>query len=312
MTRNDPPWEALRTFGAVMREGGLSGAARRLGLSQPTVGRHIDALEAALGAALFARSPRGLTPTQAARDLAPHVEAMSLAAGAAQRAATSAASPDRGVVRLTASAIVGAEVLPPILARFSADHPAITIELALSNRNQDLARGEADLAVRMARPAQSGLVARRIGRTPIGLYAHRDYLARFGAPLSLADLAQHCVIGFDRDDSSARSVGAKAPFTREAFRFRCDDELAQIAALRAGVGIGGCQEGVARRTPELVAVLPGAVRFALETWLVMHEDLKATPRIRLLFDALAAGLADYLRGRGLFQRSSPVFSPLAS
>ena len=312
MTRNDPPWEALRTFGEAMRDGSLSGAARRLSLSQPTVGRHIDALEAAFGVALFARSPRGLAPTQAARDLAPHVEAMALAAGAAQRAAASAAAPDRGVVRLTASAVVGAEVLPPILARFSADHPAITLELSLSNRNQDLARGEADLAVRMARPTQGALVARRVGRTPIGLYAHRDYLARFGTPQSLADLAQHCVIGFDRDDSSARMVGAKAPFTREAFRFRCDDELAQIAALRAGVGIGGCQEGVARKTPELVPVLPGAVRFGLEMWLVMHEDLKATRRVRLLYDALAAGLADYLRGRGLFQNSSPAASPLAS
>ena len=301
----------MRTFGEVMRDGTLSGAARRLSLSQPTVGRHIDALEAAFGATLFARSPRGLTPTQAARDLAPHVEAMSLAAAAAERAAASAASPDRGVVRLTASAVIGVEVLPPILARFSADHPAITIELALSNRNQDLARGEADLAVRMARPTQSGLVARRIGRTPIGLYAHRDYLARFGTPLSLADLAHHCLIGFDRDDSSARSVGAGGPFTREAFRFRCDDDVAQIAALRAGVGVGGCQEGVARRSPELVPVLPSAVRFALEMWLVMHEDLKATPRIRLLFEALAAGLADYLRGRGQFQRSAPA-SPFVS
>jgi DNA-binding transcriptional LysR family regulator len=312
MTRNDPPWEALRTFGEAMRDGSLSGAARRLSLSQPTVGRHIDALEAAFGVALFARSPRGLAPTQAARDLAPHVEAMALAAGAAQRAAASAAAPDRGVVRLTASAVVGAEVLPPILARFSADHPAIAIELALSNRNQDLARGEADLAVRMARRPLGARVARGGARTPIGLYAHRDYLARFGTPQSLADLAQHCVIGFDRDDSSARMVGAKAPFTREAFRFRCDDELAQIAALRAGVGIGGCQEGVARKTPELVPVLPGAVRFGLEMWLVMHEDLKATRRVRLLYDALAAGLADYLRGRGLFQNSSPAASPLAS
>jgi DNA-binding transcriptional LysR family regulator len=164
----------------------------------------------------------------------------------------------------------------------------------------------------LARPTLGALVARRVGRTPIGLYAHRDYLARFGTPQSLADLAQHCVIGFDRDDSSARMVGAKAPFTREAFRFRCDDELAQIAALRAGVGIGGCQEGVARKTPELVPVLPGAVRFGLEMWLVMHEDLKATRRVRLLYDALAAGLADYLRGRGLFQNSSPAASPLAS
>jgi len=295
MTKRDPPWDALRTFAEVLRDGSLSGAARRLGLSQPTVGRHVDALEAALGVALFARSPRGLTPTQAARDLAPHVAAMRVAAGAAERAAASAAAPDRGVVRLTASHVVGVEVLPPILARFSAEHPAIAIELALSNRNQDLARGEADLAVRMARPTQGGLVARRIGRVPIGLYAHRDYLARFGAPESVADLAQHCVIGFDRDDSSFRSVGGEGPFSREAFRFRCDDEIAQIAALRAGVGIGGCQDGVARRTPELVPVLPGAVRFGLEMWLVMHEDLKSTRRVRRLYDALAAGLTDYLR-----------------
>ena len=295
MTKRDPPWDALRTFAEVLRDGSLSGAARRLGLSQPTVGRHVDALEAALGVALFARSPRGLTPTQAARDLAPHVAAMRVAAGAAERAAASAAAPDRGVVRLTASHVVGVEVLPPILARFSTEHPAIAIELALSNRNQDLARGEADLAVRMARPTQGGLVARRIGRVPIGLYAHRDYLARFGAPESVADLAQHCVIGFDRDDSSFRSVGGEGPFSREAFRFRCDDEIAQIAALRAGVGIGGCQDGVARRTPELVPVLPGAVRFGLEMWLVMHEDLKSTRRVRRLYDALAAGLTDYLR-----------------
>ena len=312
MARRDPPWEALRTFAEVMREGGLSGAARRLSLSQPTVGRHIDALEAALGVALFARSPRGLTPTQVARDLAPHVAAMSVAAEAAQRAATGAASPDRGVVRLTASQVVGVEVLPPILARFSADHPAIAIELALSNRNQDLARGEADLAVRMTRPTQSGLVARRIGRVPIALYAHRDYLARFGTPHSVADLADHAVIGFDRDDSALRSVGGAAHFTREAFRFRCDDDVAQIAALRAGVGIAGCQEGVGRRTPELVPVLPNLVRFELEMWLVMHEDLKATRRVRLMYDALAAGLTDYLRGRGLFQNSSAAVSPLAS
>ena len=117
----------------------------------------------------------------------------------------------------------------------------------------------------------------------------------------LAAVVRHCVVGFDRDDSSFRSVGAKGPFTREAFRLRCDDELAQIAALRVGGGIGGCREGVARRQPDLIPVLPGAARFALEMRQVMHEDLKATPPIRLLFDALAAGLADDLRGRSLFE-----------
>ena len=314
MSKRQPPWDALRTFGEVMREGGLSGAARRLALSQPTVGRHIDALEASLGVALFARSPRGLTPTQAALDLAPHVAAMTAAAGAAQRAASGEAALDRGVVRVTASEVMGCEVLPAILAAFGVAHPAITLELALSNRNQDLARREADIAVRMAQPTQSALAARQLGRTPIGLFAHRDYLARRGTPRALADLAGHCVIGFDRDDRAFRSVGATLPpFARESFRFRCDSDLAQLAALRAGVGVGGCQERIAQRTPELVAVLPGALRYGLDVWLVMHEDLKATRRVRLLYDWLAAGLTDYLRGRKPAQKSSfAALSPLTS
>jgi DNA-binding transcriptional LysR family regulator len=150
----------------------------------------------------------------------------------------------------------------------------------------------------MIRPTQSALVARRIGRSPIGLFAHRDYLARFGAPRTLADLAGHCVIGFDADDRSFRAVGAALePFSRENFGFRCDSDLAQLAALRAGVGIGGCQEAIARRSPDLAPVLPGALDYALEVWLVMHEDSKATRRVRLAFDHLAEGLTAYLSGR---------------
>jgi DNA-binding transcriptional LysR family regulator len=293
-----PSWDELRTFVEVSRDGSLSGAARRLGLTQPTVGRHIDALEAALGLTLFTRSPRGLTPTPAALALEPHVEAMATAAAALGRAASGEAAADRGAVRVTASDVIGCEVLPPILAAFHAAHPGIAIELALSNRTADLARGDADIAVRMVRPTQSGLVARRIGASRIGLYAHRDYLARFGEPRSLADLASHCVIGFDRDNSSFRGAGDFArTLTRETFGFRCDNDLAQLAALRAGAGVGGCQENIARRMPELVAVLPNAFYYALEVWLVMHEDLKATRRVRLLFDHLAVGLTDYVKRR---------------
>ena len=291
-------WDELRTFVEVARDGSLSGAARRLGLTQPTVGRHIDALEAALGATLFTRSPRGLTPTPAALALGPHAEAMASAAAALGRAASGEAAAERGAVRVTASDVVGCEVLPPILAAFHVAHSGIAIELALTNRNEDLARRDADIAVRMARPTQSGLVARRIGTARIKLYAHRDYLARCGEPRSLADLASHCVIGFDRDSRTFRGAGDFAKrLTREDFGFRCDNDLAQLAALRAGAGIGGCQENIARRTPELVAVLPNAIQYALEVWLVMHEGLKATRRVRLLFDHLAAGLTDYVKGR---------------
>jgi DNA-binding transcriptional LysR family regulator len=149
----------------------------------------------------------------------------------------------------------------------------------------------------MIRPTQSGLVARRIGSTRIRLYAHRDYLARFGEPRSLADLAQHCFIGWDRDNQTFRSAGSFAKaLTREDFGFRCDSDLAQLAALRAGIGIGGCQDAIARRTPDLVPVLPNAFQMALEVWLVMHRDLKAAPRVRLMFDWLAQGLTDYVKG----------------
>ena len=298
MSRREPAWDELRTFVEVARDLSLSGAARRLGLTQPTVGRHIDALEDALGVILFTRSPRGLNPTAAANALVPHAERMAAAASALTRSASSEAAVDRGVVRVTASEIIGCEVLPAIFAGFRARNPGIAIELAVSNRNQDLARGDADIAVRMIRPTQSGLVARKVGATRIRLYAHRDYLARFGEPRSLADLTHHCFIGFDRDNRTFRAAGpfAKA-LTREDFGFRCDSDLAQLAALRAGVGVGGCQDVIARRTPDLVPILPNAFQMTLEIWLVMHRDLKAAPRVRLMFDWLAAGLTDYLKGR---------------
>jgi DNA-binding transcriptional LysR family regulator len=305
MMKHEPSWDELRTFVEVARDGSLSGAARRLGLTQPTVGRHIDALEAALGLTLFTRSPRGLTASPSALALAPHAEAMAASAGALVRAASGEAAADRGTVRLTASEIIGSEVLPAIIADFRAAHPGIAIELALTNRTEDLARRDADIAVRMVRPTQKGLVARRIGSARIGLYAHRDYLARFGVPRSLADLPNHCVIGFDRDDrvfKAAGEIGRR--LTREDFGFRSDSDIAQLAALRAGIGIGGCQENIARRMSELVPVLPNALQYALEVWLVMHENLKATRRVRLLFDHLAAGLTDYVKGRSRAVRAA--------
>jgi DNA-binding transcriptional LysR family regulator len=299
MASRDPGWELYRSFVEVVRDGSLSGAARRLGTTQPTIGRHIAALEADLNLALFTRSPRGLLPTEAALELLPHAQAMEAAAAAMLRAASGDARAAQGTVRLTASEIAGCEILPPILASFRRQYPRITLELVLSNRNEDLLRRDADIAVRMVRPTQQALLAQRIGLVPIGLYAHESYLAAFGAPASLADLGTHCVIGFDQDDRSFRSIGeAAGRFTREIFGFRCDSDPAQLAALRAGVGIGGCQTGIAARTPGLVRLLPSEIAFTLEMWLVMHQDLKATRRVRLLFEFLRAALGEYCAGIG--------------
>jgi len=289
-------WDLFRTFLAVLDGGSLSGAARRLGLTQPTVGRQIEALEQQLGSPLFTRSVGGLQPTETALALRPHAEAMAAAAEALVRTASGEADAVRGAVRITASEIVGVEVLPPILTGFHEAHPDVTIELNLSNRQEDLLRREADIAVRMARPTQGALLARRIGLADVQLYAHRRYLETHGYPTSLDD-SRHSAIGFDRDLANQRMLEERQlPLTREDFAFRSDGDLAQLAALRAGFGIGACQVGIAARDPDLVPVLQDAFRFDMEVWVAMHEDLKASRRMRAMFDWLVEGLSEYVRG----------------
>jgi DNA-binding transcriptional LysR family regulator len=296
MSQGEPGWELYRTFLEVVRDGSLSGAARKLALTQPTVGRHIDTLEASLGLSLFSRSPQGLRATPAALELVSYAETMAAASAALRRTASGGAKADRGTVRVAASEMIGCEVLPPMLTSFRDSHPGITLELALSNRNEDLLRRDADIAVRMVRPRQKSLVARHIGKSPIGFYAHRNYVEKYGLPKEIAELEQHCLIGFDRDDLALRSLGKlPRPVTRDNFGFRCDSDLAQFAALKAGVGIGGCQHNIARRHPELVPVLK-AIRFELEVWVAMHEDMRSTGRVRVLFDHIAAGLSAFVRG----------------
>jgi DNA-binding transcriptional LysR family regulator len=293
------PWDLYRSFLAVARHGSLSAAARALSVTQPTIGRHVDQLEQALDTALFTRSPQGLIGTATALTLVPIAEAMESAAEAITRAASAGAAEDRGTVRITASDIIGAEVLPAILAELADKFPKLVFELSLSNRPEDLLRRDADIAVRMVRPMQTGLVARRLGETVIGLYAHRRYLAAHPAPASLSAPAGGRMIGFDRNPVPLQAV-ADAGLSPDAkmFSLRTDSDLAQLAALRAGYGIGACQIGIARRDPDLVRVLPDAFAIKLETWLVMHEDLRASVPIRRTFDHLAAGLAAYLATSG--------------
>jgi DNA-binding transcriptional LysR family regulator len=294
MAKNEPGWELYRSFLAVVREGSLSAAARTLGMTQPSLGRHVRQLEADLGVALFTRSPQGLIPTDLGDELATHAQAMQAASAALRRAASGSNHDVRGVVRITCSEVIGAEVLPPILADFRQQYPGIAIELSLSNQNEDLLRKDADIAVRMVRPVQAALVARHIGKISLGLYAHRRYLKAHGRPQALVDLTQHTTIGFDRETPALRAVLGKLPFGREDFALRSDSDLAQLAAIRAGYGIGACQRQIARRDRNLVAVLPEAFEFDLDTWLVMHEDLKASRRTRLLFDHLAQALLAYV------------------
>ncbi|AVQ08647.1 TPA: LysR family transcriptional regulator [Xanthomonas vasicola pv. zeae] len=285
-------WELYRSFLAVLEEGSLSAAARALGLTQPTVGRHVAALEELLAVPLFVRSQTGLLPTDAAQALRLHARAMADMAAALQRAAGRHGDALQGTVRISASEVVGAEILPPILAALRNAHAQLRRELVLSNRVQDLLHREADVAVRMIRPQQDLLVARRVGEIAIGLHAHPDYVDRHGVPQRPDDLAQHALVGFDTDTPFLRSARKGFPFWEHAaFALRADSDLAQLALIRAGCGIGFCQAALARRTPRLLPVLPQQVGVALDVWVTMHQDLRASAACSAVFAALAAGLA---------------------
>ena len=287
----DPDWALYRTLLAVLDEGSLSAAARRLGLAQPTVARHVDALETALGADLFLRSQRGLEPTDLARSIRSHAQVMATAAAALLRTASGTPGAVEGAVRISASEVVGVEHLPPILTRLRRDHPALTIELSLSDRVENLLARTADIAIRMTEPTQDALLARRLPGVELGFHAHRDYLERRGTPASIADLSSHDVIGYDTETPALRAMVARLPpLSRSAFALRTDSNLAQLAAIQAGFGIGLCQVAIALHTPALTRVIPGT-SLLLPLWVVMHEDLKTSARCRVVFDALSAGLA---------------------
>lgn len=290
----EPAWDYYRTFLAVLNQGSLSAAARALHLTQPTVGRQVEALEKSLGGkALFTRSPSGLLPTRPALDLRPHAEAMA-ASAAVMRRAISAASAMQGTVRVSASVIVGAEVLPAVLRTFTVANPQVSIELLLSNANADLLRRDADVAVRMVQPSQKALFARRVGRVWLGFHAHRQYLERHPVPRRMDDLAHHVLVGFDNVPGYLRDFefGGRA-LSREVFRFRCDDDLGQLAAIRAGLGVGVCQYGIGRRNADLVPLLTREFSLHFDCWLVMHEGQKKVEHVRAMFDHLARAMSEY-------------------
>jgi DNA-binding transcriptional LysR family regulator len=284
-------WDHYRSFLAVLTEGSLSAAARQLGLTQPTVGRHIAALEQDLALALFTRSQMGLQPTDAALALRGHLESMHSMAASLERVALGLGPAVAGPVRLSASEVVGVELLPPILLALRQAHPGLVVELVLNNRVQDLVQREVDIAVRMTPPQQDVLLAQRVGEVVLGLHAHRDYLARCGTPATLAELAHSDLIGFDLETPFLRAARQQLPaWSRDQFALRCDSDLGQLALLRAGAGIGVCQVGLAARDPGLVRVLPQHFEFRLGVWVAMHTDLRHSPRCRATFDALVSGL----------------------
>jgi len=287
----EPSWDLYRTFAAVLREGSLSAAARVLGLTQPSVARHIEALEQAVGGTLFLRSQRGLSPTDRALALKPYAEDMIATSAALLRTASANRGEIAGTVRITASEVVATEHLPPVLASLRRRHPRLSIELMASDAIDDLLQRRADIAIRMVEPTQQALVARKLGVLQLGLYAHRDYLDLRGIPGSIADLIDHDLIGADSNGNLSRAVlGALPGLDHANFALRVDNTVVQLAAIRAGFGIGICQVAIAARDAMLERILPDGFAFDLPLWIVMHEGLRSNERYRAVFDALVEGL----------------------
>lgn len=285
-------WSLIRSFLAALDHGSLLSASRVLRSSQPTVGRHIVELESQLGVVLFERTGRGLVPTATALQLA--ASARDMEAGAHQLARTLAGAQTKttGTVRLTASVPVAVQLLPPVLACMRLALPGIQIELVSSNQVSNLLRREADIAVRMMRPDQSSLVAKKIGDVALGAYAHRSYLARRGPVRKAQDMLHHDLIGSDLDTSILQGFQAMGfPVTREAFVLRSDDFIVQWRAVQAGLGIGFSASYMAYNEPEIVQVLPGVLKIApLPMWLVVHREIRTNRRIRAVYDFLADAL----------------------
>ncbi|WP_273820959.1 LysR family transcriptional regulator [Pseudomonas asplenii] len=293
---NIPPlqWETQRVFLAVLRTGSLSAAARALGIAQATARRRIDSLEQSVGTSLFVRSPAGLMPTDTARELVEHAQAMALAAEAFARAASAQANVQGGTVRVTSSQLLGVEVLPLMLGEIRAAQPELAVELSVSNRMEDLALQEADVAVRIRRPSEAAVVTRHVGDLRIGLYATAQLIELRGQPRCAEELHEYPVIGPDRNLTEQTFLNERGFFcTGENAVLRSDDHLAQFASLRAGLGIGVCASQLARRHG-LVRVLPERVDFPVDAWIAMDHDLKRVRRVTLVFDALSQALSRFL------------------
>ncbi len=285
-------WTLIQSFAAVAAAGSLSAAARKLGQSQPTIGRHIKAAEATLGVELFRRVPRGLEPIAAGLEILGHARDMEAAAARLRLAAEGQAEDLRGTVRITASVVVSHFILPQVIADMRTRLPEVQIELVPSDTTENLIFREADIAIRMYRPIQLDVITRHVADQEFGLYANPAYLDRAGRPSSQDELAALDFVGFDRSDVIIRMMhDVGLDVGRDFFAVRCDDQAAYWHLVCAGCGVGGAQVVIGEATAMVERVLPALKLPSLPVWLAAPDALRTNARIRKVWDLLAEALA---------------------
>ncbi len=288
-------WALVRSFVAVLDAGSLMGAARRTGAQQPTLSRHVAELEAQLGVPLFERTGRGVVPTAAALAMAEAARQMESGAEQLARSVSRQREATSGTVRITASEVAATHLLPPLLARLQLTEPGIHVEVIATNEVKNLLRREADIAVRMVRPAQGSLVAKKVGEVPIVACAHASYLQRAGTPKRPEDLLRHRLVGYVNDDTIVRGFASFGLDVGAAqFVMRTDDQRVYGQLVAAGAGIGFIAAYHLREWPDVVPVLPMLPIPPLPCWLAVHREIRGNRLVRAVFDHLAAELPSAL------------------
>ena len=285
-------WNQLKAFLETAETGSLSAAARKLGLTQPTLSRQVAAIEQRMGVTLFERVGKAMALTPTGLDLLEHARAMGAAAEALRLAATGRSQAVGGVVSVSATDAVVAHLLPPLVRQLREQEPGIAIEVISSNAFSDLLRREADIAIRHVKPEQPDLIARLIREPVANFYASEDWVKAHGHPRRAEEATHLPFVGSDRSGQYLAFLRQHGlPLSEANFSCYADHSMAQWALVRAGMGIGAMMDKIARDTPGIVQVLDDVPPVRFPIWLVTHRELRTSRRIRVVFEALAQGLA---------------------
>jgi DNA-binding transcriptional LysR family regulator len=284
-------WNKARAFLVTAEEGSLSAAARALGMAQPTLGRQVDGLEQELGIVLFERVGRGLTLTPSGLELLDHVRDMGEAAGRVSMTALGQSQALEGTICISASETYAAVLLPPIIAKLRIMEPGIQVEIVVANHASDLRRREADIAIRNFRPTEPDLIAKKIGDAEAILYATPDYIEKIGNPTKPYDLRHADFVNMDHSGMMLKGLNTLGLGLTEAnFPLLTESYLVMWELVRQGAAIGILDAHIGDTDPVVRRVLPDLEPLVFPIWLVSHQELTTSRRIRRVYDFLAEEL----------------------
>lgn len=284
-------WNQLRAFLETAETGSLSAAARKLGLTQPTLSRQVAAIEQSMGVTLFERVGKAMVLTHTGLELLEHARTMGAAAAALSLVATGRSEAVEGVVSVSATDAVAAYLLPPLVRRLRAQEPGIAIEVISTNAISDLLRREADIAIRHVKPEQPDLITRHVREASASFYASKEWVQVYGHPRTAEEAADLPFVGADRTGQYLGYLQQHGlPLSEKNFSCYADHSVAHWSLVRQGMGIGAMMDEIALDTPDTVRVLDDVPEVRFPIWLVSHRELRTSRRIQVVFEALAQGL----------------------